>query len=264
MLQSYLLSPLAETDPGVSHWVNPASTSLHGSALQVQVLHTECIQLVGGLVWECLLMLTCSLILSLPQGFHDQPGVEPQWILSAQCCHNFFQPITIQLNDLQVEPGSWGCQSKHYSHSLTEANSPTALPHHFWTLFLLHNQSLQKWGMFAQDIEEFKNSEAKRFKIRLCVQIKGLIFAQRSYFLCLASVLGSSLNQNISRMCVLFGREGSTERWKKQYSHSGSYETSWRHWRRCYIMHSQLHLRTEMVHTSSFCTPLKKNGCAVT
>lgn len=209
MLQSYLLSPLVETDP-VCHteWIQLPPGCM--------VLHHKCNSCTQNafswlVVWfaaQCLLTLTCSLVLSLSQGFHDQPGVKPQWILSAQCCHNFFQPITIQLNGLQVEPGSWGCQSKHYSHhhSLTEANSPTALPHHFWTLFLLHKQSLKKWGMFAQDTEEFKNSEAKIFKIRLCVQIKGLIFAQRSYFLCLASVQGSSLNQNISRMCVLFRR----------------------------------------------------------
>ncbi|GAA6074040.1 uncharacterized, partial [Tachysurus ichikawai] len=38
-------------------------------------------------------------------GFDDEPGVESQRILSAQRRHHVLQPITVQLHDLQVEPG---------------------------------------------------------------------------------------------------------------------------------------------------------------
>lgn len=98
---------------------------------------------------ECeLCLLTCSLDLRLsPQGFDDQPGVEPQRLLSAQRRHHLIQPITVQLDDLQVETGSQGLQFPQSPLPPmplplnTEANSPPALPHRLWTLFLLHSQS---------------------------------------------------------------------------------------------------------------------------
>lgn len=81
-----------------------------------------------------LCLLTCSLDLRLsPQGFDDQPGVEPQRLLSAQRRHHLIQPITVQLDDLQVETGSQGLQFPQSPLPPmplpfnTEANSPPAL-----------------------------------------------------------------------------------------------------------------------------------------
>lgn len=87
-------------------------------------MHTKCIQLVHrqtgvaqvvllsaaerqvfNFVFSNLLPLS-PFYPSLSQGFDDQPGVEPQWFLSAQRCHNLLQPITVQLHDLQVETRS--------------------------------------------------------------------------------------------------------------------------------------------------------------
>lgn len=98
---------------------------------------------------ECeLCLLTCSLDLRLsPQGFDDQPGVEPQRLLSAQRRHHLIQPITVQLDDLQVETGSQGLQfpqSPLPPMPLPLTLKPTLLqpfPHRLWTLFLLHSQS---------------------------------------------------------------------------------------------------------------------------
>lgn len=79
---------------------------LHGSASWC-CIHVK-------LTEECEVCVRLHLLLDLcllPQGFDDQPGVEPQWFLSAQRRHHLLQSVTIQLDDLQVETGSWGLQS---------------------------------------------------------------------------------------------------------------------------------------------------------
>lgn len=44
-------------------------------------------------------------LVSRPQGFDDQPGVQPQRLLSAQCRHHLVGSVAVQLHDLQVEEG---------------------------------------------------------------------------------------------------------------------------------------------------------------
>lgn len=153
----WVLQPMAEPEPCMPHRVNHVWSGC-------MVLHHEhelCTQnalvlwqtAVALFLHTCkvsceLCLLTCSLDLRLsPQGFDDQPGVEPQRLLSAQRRHHLIQPITVQLDDLQVETGSQGLQFPQSPLPPmplpfnTEANSPPALPHRLWTLFLLHSQS---------------------------------------------------------------------------------------------------------------------------
>lgn len=140
---------------GSASWSTSCAHRMHLFFGKMQLL---CFCIPEKSAAECeLCLLTCSLDLRLsPQGFHDQPGVEPQRLLSAQCRHHLLQPITVQLDDLQVETGSQGLQSPQSPPSSfaltfnTEANSPPALPHRLWTLFLLHSQSLWNWSMLAQ------------------------------------------------------------------------------------------------------------------
>lgn len=40
------------------------------------------------------------------QRLHDQPGVQPQRVLAAQCRHHLVQPVPLQLHDLQVVPSA--------------------------------------------------------------------------------------------------------------------------------------------------------------
>lgn len=96
------------------------------------------VQLVAGrlrLLWCCFEfaarcgVCVCSPALCfclLPQGFHDQPGVKPQWLLSAQRRHHLLQPFAVQLHDLQVDTRSRGLHSQLPGPFLP----PTAPPPH--------------------------------------------------------------------------------------------------------------------------------------
>lgn len=130
LLYCWWLQPLAEPEPHV-----PQSESLLAAWFCI-LNHTECIQLVTGrlrLLWCCICEVNwrvwclCAFSSSLglylsPQGFDDQPGVEPQRLLSTQRCHHLLQPIAVQLYDLQVDTGSWGPQSQHPSHCLLRSH----------------------------------------------------------------------------------------------------------------------------------------------
>lgn len=58
------------------------------------------------MVWVGRWLMAGSLHLVPPlcclQRFHDQPGVQPQWVLPAERRHHFLQPVSLQLHDFQV------------------------------------------------------------------------------------------------------------------------------------------------------------------
>lgn len=56
---------------------------------------------VGGHQGSSRLPFPCCL-----QRLHDQPGVQPQRVLAAQCRHHLVQPVPLQLHDLQVVPSA--------------------------------------------------------------------------------------------------------------------------------------------------------------
>ncbi len=219
----------------VSHWQTVFALLLHTCE-------------VTCTVWG-LCSLTCSLNHCLsPQGFDDQPGVEPQRLFPAQRRHHLVQPVTVQLHDLQVETGRWGLQpplllpptlqsTQSQPPSCPSSSSldsvPLAQPV-YGTEACLHKQKTKN----------FKKSEAKR-KNRLCVQLKGWFLHKGHIFFVPGICAGAAVWIRTLAEClcrVSCWREGdklrrrcSSGSWKKQYSHPGSYGTRWRHWRLCYI-----------------------------
>lgn len=204
--------------------------------------------------------------LPAPQGFHDQPGVEPQRLLSAQRRHHLLQPLAVQLNDLQVDPNTkdfapssrlfllppGGSRTRPPPPNLPSCPSscsldsvPLAQP---VSAGLTHACTNRR-----QRFKKAKNTKAKRIN-RLCVQFKGLIFAQKVinffFFFCVcarARVLGillpgGNFNRNINRMFVS-GGEGmmTSKRNEAIFSSRETQEQDVRHWSRCYILYMHLH-----------------------
>lgn len=161
-----------------------------------------------------------SLVLRLsPQGFHDQPGVEPQRLLSAQRRHHRLQPVAVQLPDLQVEGGGRGLQPLSSPlpppppcHTLPHTPltpKPFLLPIRVDAQLLSHSKSIELKHARTNGRERIKNLRQKggRRRKRLYTILKGWFFCTKMiYFLCLVTLLGSSLNQNISRMFVCGGK----------------------------------------------------------
>lgn len=227
-----LLQPMAEPEPCVSHRVPQSPSCGFDLAAWLCIMSTSCAHRMHSVSdWQtavalvlhtcefgCRMWNSCRLTRSLdlclsPQGFDDQPGVEPQRLLSAQCRHHLLQPVAVQLDDLQVETGSWGLQSPcpphcpYHPHRSQLSSRPSSSSLDFCTAGLCGTDAC----LHKQQTNNYKKIWGKKKKkTRDCVQFKGLIFAQRSYIfrawhLCWAAVRIRTLAECVFVSCLMPG-----------------------------------------------------------
>lgn len=221
LLHCWLLQPMAEPEPRVPHRVNPSPSWLHGSASWARIVHTECIQLVAGrlrLLWCCifevrcrvwsLCALTCSSgSLSLTSGVRW-----PAWSRATAASLSSAPPPPPPANR---SPARWS-PGRHWKLRTSTPTTILSPPHpHPFSLplqeptlllpFLVIFRLCSYCTASLYGTEACLHKQRQKDKNRLCVQFKGLIFAQRLYIfrawhLCWAAVWIRTLAECLFRV----------------------------------------------------------------
>ena len=126
--------------------------------------------------------------LSLLQGLHDQPRVQSQWLLPAECRHHLLQPVPVQFHDFQVE----GTPTWTTTPSMPLFCSPLrgSTPSCFVLYGARHpsDGEVSEWkrSMLAQTKSPKKKNDKKTTKRNgkpkiVCTKFKGLFFPHKGH-----------------------------------------------------------------------------------